>query len=95
MPALVNNRAAQGWNIALLDLYARSGLDRSTGSTDYNSDGLHLTLTGYSKLATSGELCSIPPCHPIHHASFDSDRVISHRDISFDGRPVVDGLRRR
>ena len=51
MPALVNQRAAQGWNIELLDLYTLSGLNRSPGSSDYSADGLHFSLAGYSKIA--------------------------------------------
>jgi lysophospholipase L1-like esterase/chitodextrinase len=51
MPALVNARAAAGWNIELLDLYTLAGLIKTSGSPDYASDGLHFSLTGYSKIA--------------------------------------------
>ena len=29
----------------------RAGLDRSSGSADYSSDGIHPSLIGYAKLA--------------------------------------------
>jgi lysophospholipase L1-like esterase len=51
LPGLVNPRAAQGWNIALVDAFGSAGLDRGATSNDYSSDGLHLSLAGYSKLA--------------------------------------------
>ncbi len=49
---LVSNRAALGWNVALVDAFGSAGLDRSAGSADYSIDGLHLSLAGYNKLAS-------------------------------------------
>ena len=48
---LINNRAAQGWNISLIDAFGSAGIDRSAASPDYSIDGMHLSLAGYSKLA--------------------------------------------
>ena len=52
LASLVSNRAGLGWNIALIDAFGSAGLDRSAGSADYSIDGLHLSLAGYSKLAS-------------------------------------------
>jgi lysophospholipase L1-like esterase len=54
VPALVNSRAAQGWNIALVDLYGQAGLNRTSSSTDYSPDGLHLSLTGSGREVLEG-----------------------------------------
>ena len=48
---LINNRAAQGWNISLIDAFGSAGIDRSAASPDYSIDGMHLSLAGYNKLA--------------------------------------------
>jgi lysophospholipase L1-like esterase/chitodextrinase len=48
---LVNNRAAQGWNISLIDAFGSAGIDRSANSPDYSIDGMHMSLAGYNKLA--------------------------------------------
>lgn len=48
---LVNQGAAQGSNITFVDVNDLSGLDTATESADYGSDGLHLSLAGYSKMA--------------------------------------------
>jgi chitodextrinase/lysophospholipase L1-like esterase len=52
LPSLVNARAGQGWNIVLIDAFGSAGLDRSAASPDYSIDGMHLSLAGYSKLAS-------------------------------------------
>ena len=52
LASLVSNRAALGWNVALVDAFGCAGLDRSAGSADYSFDGLRSSLAGYSKLAS-------------------------------------------
>ena len=47
----VSTRVGQGWNLSLVDVYNGAGLDRSSGSPDFSSDGLHLSALGYSKFA--------------------------------------------
>ena len=47
----VSTRVGQGWNLSLIDIYNGAGLDRSSGSADFSSDGLHLSALGYSKFA--------------------------------------------
>ena len=51
IPNLVSTRAGQGKNISFVDMYSLAGLDTTANSADYSPDGLHVNLTGYSKLA--------------------------------------------
>jgi lysophospholipase L1-like esterase/chitodextrinase len=49
LTSLVSNRAGQGWNISLVDLWAI--LSHAGGSSDFSADGMHLSPGGYSKFA--------------------------------------------
>ncbi len=67
--ALVSNRAGQGWNISFVDLWA--AVSRASGSSDFSADGMHLSLSGYSKFADlwyaalyPGPVDSTPPGSP-------------------------------
>ena len=67
--ALVSNRAGQGWNISFVDLWA--AVSRASGSSDFSADGMHLSLSGYSKFADlwyaalyPGPVDSTPPGTP-------------------------------
>jgi lysophospholipase L1-like esterase/chitodextrinase len=51
IPSLVSTRVALGWNIALVDVFGSAGFDRSSTSSDYSDDGMHMSLAGYSKFA--------------------------------------------
>src|SRR6476659_1797982 len=67
--ALVSNRAGQGWNISFVDLWV--AVSRASGSSDFSADGMHLSLSGYSKFADlwyaalyPGPVDSTPPGSP-------------------------------
>jgi acyl-CoA thioesterase-1 len=51
LPAIVNNRISQGWNVKLVDLANLAALNTSSSSLDYGIDGLHPSAIAYKKFA--------------------------------------------